>query len=792
MDDTESLAADGARFLSVTRSQRFDLFAHLALNLPQPLRLTGPVGIGKTYFLRALEQQISTYATTCYQAASPGLSLERLLDALRIRAEIEQQKSGHPFGTSPGDLSGWLEVHVRNKRPLLLLLDDAQAALPGFLDGLSQFSGLNPGLKLVVALNGQALAERNITDAEFMNEAFEVEIPPLNLDETARYIGHITAAHPAFLTGQMSDAAFRQQVFKATGGVPGQIEKYLEQPPRSSPVGMARASIPALAGSGLLIALAAGLTLYLGQGLEPPANPTPSTPVPLPAEAVPPTPVPSPELPPPLATAEPEAADAVIDVPPGQQPEPAVVPLPLPLTAEPEATAPPALVEAMQPPPSAAAQPETPASRPPAPPVPAEAIQPPPSAAAQPEPPASQPPAPPPLAEAIQPPPSIAAQPEPPASQPPAPPALAEAVKPPPSTTTKPEAPASPVPNTRTIARLEGEDWIMARPPGYYTLQVATAENDAQLRKFMQERPTGEARASLSMRQRNRTLLPVFQGVYPDQTSAAAALRQWQRGGTVAFIRRFDSLQRIIGQRTGQAAPIPTPTPTSPMTPPSPAPGEAPVAESTAIPPSPQPPVPPDAQSAPADGVSITALGELSELSVRNTPPETPETSPVADDGAEPQPPSPTRGKEIYYRLVEGKPPVVEIIEPEPEPAVAPSPPAPSPAPAVAVAPSPATLLHGADWLLAQPPELYTLQVITVSSTGVRDQVVRQFPPDAVLISYPVRRGPNTLYPVFFGTYPDVAAARQAMSRIPRALDSTPILRQFKTLQREIDSTASP
>ena len=92
----------------------------------------------------------------------------------------------------------------------------------------------------------------------------------------------------------------------------------------------------------------------------------------------------------------------------------------------------------------------------------------------------------------------------------------------------------------------------MARPPGYYTLQVATAENDAQLRKFMQERPTGEARASLSMRQRNRTLLPVFQGVYPDPTSAAAALRQWQRGGTVAFIRRFDSLQRIIGQRTGQ------------------------------------------------------------------------------------------------------------------------------------------------------------------------------------------------------------------------------------------------
>lgn len=332
----------------------------------------------------------------------------------------------------------------------------------------------------------------------------------------------------------------------------------------------------------------------------------------------------------------------------------------------------------------------------------------------------------------------------------------------------------------------------MARPPGYYTLQVATAENDAQLRKFMQERPTGEARASLSMRQRNRTLLPVFQGVYPDQTSAAAALRQWQRGGTVAFIRRFDSLQRIIGQRTGQAAPIPVPTPTSPMTPPSPAPGEAPVAESTAIPPSAQPPGPPDAQSAPADGVSITALGELPELSVRNTPPEVAETGPVADDGAEPQPPSPARGKEIYYRLVEGKPPVVEIIEPEPEPAVAPSPAAPSPAPAAAVAPSPATPLHGADWLLAQPPERYTLQVITVSSIEARDQVVRQFPPDAVLISYPVRRGPNTLYPVFFGTYPDVAAARQAMSRIPRALDSTPILRQFKTLQREIDSNASP
>ncbi len=743
MDNTDSLPPQHP-FLSVIRGQTFDLLLHLSLNLPQPIRLSGPVGIGKTHFLRTLERQAAAHATVCYQVASAGLSLERLLDTVRIKAEIELQRAGYPFGSTQNDIHSLLDTHTRNKQSLLLLLDDAQTALPGLLDGLSQFAGLNPALKLVVALNDTAISDKAVSDPEFMNEAFQIEIPALGQSEAIAYIRYVVATSPAFLPGETFGPAFHDDVFSASGGSPGQIEACLEQPRAPSRRQSAPVNVGFLAGTGLLITLVAGLTLYFGQGRES-IEISHSLPVPVPPP--PATPVvdqPPPEPAPPTAT-------TANETPPGVAPEPVrptESPASTPVVVIPEPRVEPVAVPAPQ---VVPVVPVVPVVKTPEP-GPASAV------IVTPAPPETTPQ---PVVAEIK-------APATPAKSPPPPTAAVPVIATPP---TRPPL------ETALPARLAGETWIMSQPAGAYTLQVATASNDEQIRKFMREHPAGKDWSSLSIRQGGRTLYPLYQGVYPDLPSAERALRQWERGAKKAFIRRFASLQQPPGSVPGTARQTDQPV--------------TPVLQ----PPTVSPDV--DRQDIPPAGVAIQPLEALPEINVEKVQTGQPQPEAVEDDTGEAAA-TPNPGKEIYYRLIEGQAPRVEIIDPAQPPP--PTPPTPVEPPPQSVPPAPAAspeksggaILNGADWLQAQPAEYYTLQIITVSSVEARNQVIRQFPANAQLASYPVRRSQGLVYPVFYGIYTDVAAARLAMSQIPRQLGSTPMLRQFKTLQREIGPTLSP
>jgi|GEM_PF-5526088 len=757
MDDTDNPAVNRGSsasplsphpFLSVIRGQTFDLLLHLSLNLPKPIRVIGPSGIGKTHFLRALERQAFAHATVCYQVASAGLSLERLLDTARIKAEIELQRAGHPFGTGQNDIHSLLEAHARNKQFLLLLLDNAQAALPGLLDGLSQFAGLNPALKLVIALNDDAVRDKTVSDPEFMNEAFEIEMPALGQQETIAYIRHIVATNPAFLPGESFGPAFHAEVFKASGGAPGQIEAALEQP--RTPARRRTGSIPVglLAGTGLLITGVAGGILYFGQGREPLETPQPLPTVSAPLLA-PVIDQPPPESASPIPTRDNQVPARPVVEP--VRPEEAVSPAPVmvaPQTRpEPEPPPLPQVEPVPAPVPLPAPEPQAvPAVKPAPVQVPVVTRMPgPPEPAGQPA-----------LSEVE------ATVTGPQRSPPPAAPAPAV-----PAVVTQPTRP--PV-EPSVPARPGGMAWVMSQPVGAYTLQVATGSNDEQLRKFMREHPEGQNWFSLSIRQGGRVLYPLYQGVYPDLPRAEQALRQWEKGAGKAFIRRFADLRR-------PAAPTPATTTRQPV--------EVPPPQSVL----PSPPGEPSGvlpvvnpQDTPPAGVAVQPLEASPEIRVE----------PIEDDAGEETAPA-SQDKEIYYRLIEGQPPEVEIITPsQPTPTPPMSAPAVEPVPATPSEKPAGATLKGSDWLQAQPPESYTLQIITVSSVEATNQVARQFPSDALLAFYPVRRSQGLVYPVFYGIYGDVAAARQAMRQIPRQLGSIPLLRQFKTLQREIGPALSP
>lgn len=791
MEKDRPLSINSPPFLSGARGQAFDLLSHLSLNLPQPILVAGPAGVGRTYYLRALEKQVVSFATPCYVGSNSGMSLERLLDFVRLKAEIELQTADSLQTSTPNDVHSLLEMYARNRRSLLLLLDDAESLLPGFLDALSQYAASHPALQLIVALKDSAILDKKISDAAFINEAFVVDIPPLDRTSCTAYVRQLVAASPAFLPGETLSAPLLDQIFVATRGIPGRISDYLEQPRlKVSETTGSTVNVWALAGTGLLIALIAGLTLYFGHGFESGSESLSSkTPVTQPDAGVT-TAKPLPTIEPQTVVNKPALDDSALNAPKSEPPIPAEKAISQPpkeVQNPPSVTANTVQVDTTPP-----VIPERPASAPVSVAEPAKSLQPEP----QPLPTTSLP--------------EQSHEPERPTSQ-------QEVSKPAAEATLTAKLPVAIAP--QPIGGIGHEDWLRTQKPDSYTLQVATVPDARQVEQVVADFPAGHDWSSFHLHQGKRELYPVFQGIYPNRAAALEALAQWPGAAKKAIIRTFESIQQELARNVEpQPAPVPampavqTAAPTDVITP------RRPVTSTPHRPlatrPTPrlsvgqQPttlptdntetngPIPESAPQLEAQGqadhsnsdnvVNIEPLPKQEELKVEETH-EGEESTPIEDQEQEQGQEDRPQNGEIYYRLVEGQPPIVEIQEPSPPVRPSTSPMAPpvqstqSTAPVAAQTPE----IHDAAWLLAQPPESYTLQLITLSSMQARDQMARQFAPNTVLASWAIRRGNVTLFPVFYGSYPDLSAATRAAAALPGTLGK-PLFRQFKTIQREI------
>ncbi len=93
--------------------------------------------------------------------------------------------------------------------------------------------------------------------------------------------------------------------------------------------------------------------------------------------------------------------------------------------------------------------------------------------------------------------------------------------------------------------------------------------------------------------------------------------------------------------------------------------------------------------------------------------------------------------------------------------------------------------LKGAEWLMSQSPDAYTLQIVAVSRLSSLLKLARQFPPGSELASFRSRKGNGELYPLFFGIYPSLQAAKDAAANLPASLGQ-PLPRQMKSVHQEI------
>jgi hypothetical protein len=142
-------------------------------------------------------------------------------------------------------------------------------------------------------------------------------------------------------------------------------------------------------------------------------------------------------------------------------------------------------------------------------------------------------------------------------------------------------------------------------------------------------------------------------------------------------------------------------------------------------------------------------------------------------------------------------PPSAPQSQPEAPPRVAKPKPAAKPPPAAPAKPREPALplgnapeaLKGAAWLLAQDPGAYSLQLVAVSRLDSVLNFIRRVPASDELASFRSSKGAHDLYPLFYGIYPSLAAAKAAAAQLPAAL-GPPVARQLKSIQQEIQRVA--
>jgi len=101
--------------------------------------------------------------------------------------------------------------------------------------------------------------------------------------------------------------------------------------------------------------------------------------------------------------------------------------------------------------------------------------------------------------------------------------------------------------------------------------------------------------------------------------------------------------------------------------------------------------------------------------------------------------------------------------------------------------------LYREDWLRRQPPEAVTLQLIALSQEASVHRFVKEQPlPEPTAYFHRTGKGKD-LYIVVYGVYSDRAAAKAAISTLPKEMrQGPPLPRTFASIQKDIPAGESP
>jgi TPR repeat protein len=128
------------------------------------------------------------------------------------------------------------------------------------------------------------------------------------------------------------------------------------------------------------------------------------------------------------------------------------------------------------------------------------------------------------------------------------------------------------------------------------------------------------------------------------------------------------------------------------------------------------------------------------------------------------------------------------------------APPLPMPAAADPVAAAPAATataasgaIYGSDWIVGQPADHYTLQIMSSLQEQALLSQLRQEKLDGDVAYFKANVNGELRYAAVFGVYPSQAAAEAARAQLPASLRKTnPWVRKFQAIQTLIQQTGQP
>ncbi|MFN2337782.1 MAG: AAA family ATPase [Gammaproteobacteria bacterium] len=182
------------------------------------LCVTGPVGSGKTVLLRALRQSMSHALVGLVEKPAPGKLLVEVARALKLNAVDDDESFLRRH------LVMMLSLAEKQKRPILLIVDDAEQLSTDDLDLLLHFF---PKGHAALVFSSTSDPETWLPGASNASECVAIDrtyqVEPLSANETADYIRH------RLREAAMSDILFQPATVAAihqeSAGLPGLINQ---------------------------------------------------------------------------------------------------------------------------------------------------------------------------------------------------------------------------------------------------------------------------------------------------------------------------------------------------------------------------------------------------------------------------------------------------------------------------------------------------------------------------------------------------------------------------------------
>jgi DamX protein len=201
--------------ITLERSQKLDLLIHLLANLRKPLIVSGPIGIGKTTLLNALNQSHKNIWPICILQGSSTLSFEAVISQLSRFLELSGTRSGF-------DLS-MLRAFCEQQK-VILVIDDAEDLVPGLINELMDFADSLKNLRLVFSMNYDEFHSKSGSDSAIQTDACHfIELPPLNQHQCLEYLQNLSAQPGALLSFNAITDVLVDDLYRRTQGIPGQL-----------------------------------------------------------------------------------------------------------------------------------------------------------------------------------------------------------------------------------------------------------------------------------------------------------------------------------------------------------------------------------------------------------------------------------------------------------------------------------------------------------------------------------------------------------------------------------------